>query len=262
MDANVKTMIIAALAACALPAAAMNRCLTPEGRVVYTDSPCGAIGAKPHGRVRDSISVVPSPAPKVPPPEPNAASPAQKPGPAQPERYVRPAVFRKSEKAPTLTVCYDPRKARNDAPLRDVEAAIKQGLALWNAGCNINYRYLGQCPLDEGLWQRERADYRVAWSSWDNSLTLNESPELARQHAIAMASPVIGVELNRDIWVPAWRLEQAITHEFGHVVGVKHSKNPGDLMYYASKQRTPTAADYEMCNQAIEANYGIKAEFR
>ena len=243
----------AALAAGTLPAIAMNRCITPEGRIVYTDARCESAGAKPHGQVKSSISVVPAQNPEAP-----RAAPA----PAF-ERNVRPAVFRKSPKAPTLTVCYDPKEARADASLRDVEAAIRDAFVQWNAGCNINYEYLGVCPADAGLWQRNRADYKVYWESWDNSLTISDKPgHLAREHAIAMASDVVGVSINRDVSVPAWRLQRAIAHEFGHVVGIGHSKDPADLMFSGGKQRTPTAADYEMCNRAIQARHGIQAEFR
>ena len=49
-----------ALAAGAPPGVAMDRCITPEGRIVYTDGRCESVGAKPHGQVRDSISVVPA----------------------------------------------------------------------------------------------------------------------------------------------------------------------------------------------------------
>jgi hypothetical protein len=243
-----------ALAAATPPAVAMNRCITPEGRIVYTDGRCESVGAKQHGQVRDSISVVPAQKPEAPRAEPAAPF----------ERNVREAVFRKSPNAPTLKVCYDPKDARADASLRDMESAIRDAFAQWNAGCNINYEYLGVCPADAGLWQRNRADYKVYWESWDNSLTMaDDKPEqLAREHAVAMASANIGVSLNRDALVPAWRWQRAIAHEFGHVVGIRHSKNPGDLMFSGGKQRTPTAADYEMCNRAIEARHGIKAEFR
>jgi hypothetical protein len=244
-----------ALAAAALPAVAMNRCITAEGRIVYTDNRCESVGAKPHGQVRGSISVVPADKPEAP----RAAEPAP---PA--ERNVRPSVFRKSPKAPTLTVCYDPKDARADAPLREMELAIRDAFAQWNAGCNINYEYLGVCPADAGLWQRNRADYKVYWEHWDNSLTMadDKPDELAREHAVAMANPVIGVSLNRDASVPAWRWRRAIAHEFGHVVGIGHSMNPGDLMFSGGMQRTPTAADYVMCNYAIQVRHGIKAEFR
>jgi hypothetical protein len=236
----------------------MNRCLTPEGRVIYTDSRCEFVGAKPHGgQVRDSLSIVPSPfAPKTKPPAKNAAAvPA--------ERNERAGVFRKSANAPRLTICYDPRNARADTPLRQMESAIEVSAAQWNSGCNVNYQYVGPCAADEGLWQRERVDYRVAWATWDDSLVFHApSQSLARDHAIARAGPAIGVELNRDISVPPWRLQRAIAHEFGHVAGALHSNDPRDLMYSGGNQRGPSAADYEMCNRAIEARYGVKADVR
>jgi hypothetical protein len=255
MDPTLKGCIQAAgvaLAAAALPAVAMNRCITPEGRIVYTDNRCESVGAKPHGQVKGSISVVPADKPEAP-----------RAGPAPSfEPNVRPPVFRKSPKAPTLTVCYDPKDARANTSLRDMESAIRDAFAQWNAGCNINYEYLGVCPADAGLWQRNRADYKVYWEYWDNSLTMDKPEELAREHAVAMATPEIGVSLNRDSPVPAWRWRRAIAHEFGHVVGVGHSRNPGDLMFSGGMQRTPTAADYAMCNHAIQVRHGIKAEFR
>ena len=243
-----------ALAACALSAAAANRCITPQGRVIYTDAACDSVGAKPHGQVRSSISVVPAPA--------QNAGPQAAPAPRF-EPNVRPAVFRKSANAPTLSVCYDPKDAREDVPLRDVESAIREAFAQWNAGCNINYQYLGVCAADADLWQRNRPDYKVYWSGWDNSLTLSGDPSaLAREHAVAMAGTGIGVSLNRDASVPGWRWQRAIAHEFGHVIGAGHSADPADLMFSGGKQRTPTAADYRLCNEAVEARHGVKAEFR
>jgi hypothetical protein len=256
-----------ALAAATPPAVAMNRCITPEGRTVYTDDRCEAVGAKPHGQVRGSISVVPGQTPEAPRAAPAPKPEAPRAEPARPfERNERAAVFRKSPNAPVLKVCYDSKDARADTSVRDMEAAVRDGLAQWNAGCNINYEYLGVCPADAGLWQRNQADYKVYWETWDNSLTISDKPDrperLAREHAIAMANPVIGVSLNRDMSVPAWRWQRAIAHEFGHVVGIGHSRDPGDLMFSGGTQRTPTAADYAMCNYAIQVRHGIKAEFR
>ena len=244
---------VAALAIWVPSAAALNRCLTPQGRIIYTDSRCEFVGATPHGSVRESLSVVP----------PQSLAPAQKSAASRAEPNVRPAVFRKSPNAPRITICYDARNARADVPMRQMESAIEASLAQWNAGCNVNYQYVGPCPADEGAWQRERPDYRVAWAHWDDSLMFHApSQSLARDHAIARASPATGVELNRDLAVPAWRLQRAIAHEFGHVAGVMHSNDPRDLMYSGGNQPAPSAADYQMCNRAIEARYGVKADVR
>jgi Matrixin len=258
MHPGVKILALAlamALATSAAPAAATNRCITADGRILYTDSRCDAVGAQPHGEVKGAISVVPLPAQK---PSAPRASPAAAEEPPAPR-----AVFRKSPNAPTLAVCYQPKDARAGVAPEVVEASIRQAFSLWNAGCNINYKYAGQCPPDDGTWRPNPAEYKVWWESWDESLALGGDPKsYARDHAVAMASPTIGVSLNRDISVPASRLQRAIVHEFGHVVGVGHSRNPGDLMFSGGRQKTPTASDLEACNQAIERRYGIKAEHR
>lgn len=55
---------------------------------------------------------------------------------------------------------------------------------------------------------------------------------------------------------------RAIAHEFGHVVGVAHAADPGDLMFSGGRQRTPTVTDYKLGNESIEVRHGLKAEFR
>jgi predicted Zn-dependent protease len=85
-----------------------------------------------------------------------------------------------------------------------------------------------------------------------------------RDHAIAAASPRIGVALNRDVdaagFQRQWR--RSIVHEFGHVVGIGHSANRDDVMFSGGRQETPTASDLAACNQAIERRYGVRSAAR
>ena len=235
-------------------ASSANRCVTAQGQVVYTDASCESIGARHEREVKqDGISVVAPMPPGAAPPKPQSSTRREAAAPAR--------VFRKLPRAPTLTVCYDPRDARGDVPSRFVEASIRQAVALWNAGCNVNYEFAGLCPADDAAWRPGRLiDYKVWWASWDESLTIPSDPgSTFRDRAVAAASPKIGVALNRALSVPAQMLQAAIAHEFGHVLGVGHSPNPGDLMYLSARQPTPTAADLDACNAAVEARFGVRA---
>lgn len=225
----------------------MNRCVTPQGRVVYTEEKCESLGARHEREVRqDGISVVA--------PVPMKGSPA-----APADRQALPGrIFVKSPRAPHLTVCYDAKDARAGVSSGEVESAIQRAFQMWNTGCNVTYEYVGLCPADGAAWRAGRLiDYKVWWASWDDSLKSGE--RTYRDHAIAAASPAIGVALNRDLPVAPHRLQRSIAHEFGHVVGIGHSADPGDLMYSGGKQQTPTARDLRLCNLAVEARFGVKS---
>ena len=237
---------VAALLAAA-PAWAMNRCVTPQGRVLYTEEKCESLGARHEREVRqDGISVVA--------PVPMKGSTASK----EQEAPRAGRTFVKSPRSPNLTVCYDAKDARTGVSSGEVESAIQRAFQMWNAGCNVTYEYVGLCPADGAAWRAGRLiDYKVWWASWDDSLKSGD--RTYRDHAIAAASPTIGVALNRDLPVPAHRLQRSIAHEFGHVVGIGHSADPGDLMYSGGKQLTPTPRDLRLCNLAVEARFGVKS---
>ena len=225
----------------------MNRCVTPQGRVLYTEEKCESVGARHEREVRqDGISVI-TPVPI----KGSGAKPAEQEAPRAARTFV------KSPRAPNLSVCYDAKDARAGVSQGEIEGAIQRAFQMWNAGCNVTYEYVGTCPADGAAWRAGRLiDYKVWWASWDDSLKSGE--RTYRDHAIAAASPTIGVALNRDLPVPGHRLQRSIAHEFGHVVGIGHSADPGDLMYSGGKQQTPTARDFRLCNLAVEHRFGVK----
>jgi hypothetical protein len=251
---RVALLLTAAL--CALPAAAVNRCVLPNGRVVYTDASCESIGGKLDRQVTREISTVPvQPGAEARPSKSKAAAraapEAPRPGPA----------FQKAANAPVLRVCYDHQDARKEVTREQVEAAIREGITLWNAGCNVTYEFVGSCPANDRIPDRP-IDYKVWWASWDD--TMRSEGKTFRDHAIAAASPRIGVALNRDVDAAAFQRQwrRSIAHEFGHVVGIGHSPNREDLMYSGGLQQTPTAADLAACNLAVERRWGVKSAAR
>jgi hypothetical protein len=255
MSALRRIALFSVAALCSLPAAAVNRCVLPNGHVVYTDATCESLGGRLDRAVSREISVVP--------PQPGAAPQAPKGAPArQAPDAARPGpAFQKAANAPVMRVCYDPQDARKEVTQPEVEAAIREAIALWNAGCNLTYEFVGSCPLNNQIPERP-IDYKVWWASWDD--TMQSEGKTFRDHAIAAASPRIGVALNRDVESAAFQRQwrRSIAHEFGHVAGIGHSGNRADLMYSGGQQPTPTAADLAACNQAIERRFGVKAAVR
>ena len=256
MSALRRLALFLVAAVCALPAAAVNRCVLPTGRIVYTDATCESLGAKRDRELNREIQVVP--------PQPGSEFRAPKGAPAarQAPEAPRPGpAFQKAANAPVMRVCYDHQDARKEVTQPEVEAAIRGAIALWNAGCNLTYEFVGSCPLNNQIPERP-IDYKVWWASWDD--TMQSEGKTFRDHAIAAASPRIGVALNRDVESAAFQRQwrRSIAHEFGHVAGIGHSSSRADLMYSGGLQQTPTAADLAACNLAVERRWGVKSAAR
>jgi hypothetical protein len=228
----------------------------PTGTVLYTEERCEAIGGRLDRRVKDTISVVPAPPPAASPKD--AKKDREK---ARPAAASAAKVFQKAPNAPVLLLCYDPKDGRSDVPDAEVSSAIAAAAAAWSAGCNVTFEFSGSCPVEIGRHDRP-IDYRVEWAAWDDTLRLvGDNAKTYREHAIAAASPRMGVSLNRliDGRVFARTYRFAIVHELGHVLGLGHSASRADIMYSdtASTAIVPSESDLAACNASIEARFGV-----
>jgi hypothetical protein len=233
----------------AAEATAANRCVLPTGRIIYTDASCESIGGKLDRPMKNEISVVPLPS------EARKSKTPSKAGEAAA------ASFRKAANAPLLTICYDPANSRKEIDAAEVESAIRAAIGLWNAGCNVNYEFLGRC-VDSTARDQRPIDYKVWWASWDDSLRVaGDGSKTFREHTIAAASPRMGVALNREVDAGAFQRQwrRSIVHEFGHVVGIGHSADSRDIMYSGGRQATPTEHDLAACNAAVALRFGVRS---
>lgn len=233
------------LTAFAAGTGAMNRCVLPSGRIAYTDATCESLGGRLDREVKDEISVVPLPA-TAPAAKARAGKAATKAGPR-----------RLPGGMPVLAFCYDPKDAREEMVHSEVEAAIRNAVTLWNAGCQVHFDFIGSCEAAERY--EKQVDFRIRWVSFPAAMQIREGQPY-REHAIAAASINFGIGLNRDIaahkFARAW--QRSMVHEFGHVAGVGHSTDPEDIMFPGSRSNVPTAADLAACSRAIQARYGTR----
>jgi hypothetical protein len=221
-------------------ATAANRCVLPSGRISYTDESCESIGGKVDRPMRNEISVVPNSSPV------RAGMIDEKSRSAT--RYG--GAKRTPTGAPIITLCYEPANIRKEVTHPQVEATLYASASAWNQGCRVSFSYLGVCGANN------QAELSVRWVAFEAKMQFEGKSH--RDHAIAAASPLYGIGLNREIdgaaFVRSWR--RSIVHEFGHVAGVLHSSDVGDVMYPGGRGDRPTPADYAACNQAIERQYG------
>jgi|GEM_PF-5789309 len=208
------------------------------------DQPCESVGAVSKGSLRMAPLSDVVTTPTVTRPSAIAAPKGEN---------LRSAIFRKSSQSKKLVLCYDPSRASKAIPTSDMVSAISNAANAWNAGCNVNFEYAGLC---------QSIGYYDHIVGWDEELAVSKK-------ALAVAEIGRGgVTLSADSDALSANLDQTTTHELGHIIGLVHSPDLKDIMYgggtmqrkKAGLSPTPSEADFDKCNRAMQSRFGIPYE--
>jgi len=224
------------LAGVALPAAAqqtVHRCVDARAQVTYQAEPC-----EPASQARQLRL-------------PAFAPPASAPRGSQWPGYKPP-------KTATLTFYYDAQDQPVGYSTGQMEAAIRDSLAAWSAGCQIELLYGGQRARKLPGSPEHVPIY------WEPSYMYLAHPADPRSGIAGSGSLTHGIALK-----PRFREEHmrpVLVHEVGHVLGLPHNHaDPQSIMSYlqdeaARRRAQPSPGDFVDCNVATKRRFGIDYE--
>jgi hypothetical protein len=242
-------------------AQAVYRCEEANGKVSFGNQPClamGSSGKQTEVRLPGFVAPVTRSAPAVPRAAPAApvtpVAPAAVPAPvraAAPAPVPTPAPVPLVRKPPlgTIVFYYDPTDAPADLSVAKVESVIRNSAAVWSAGCAVDVRYAGTAPYSVP-GRPDRVSIR-----WSPELLTAKNPVYESRGLAGTGGMKNGIKL-RPL-VSERGLVRVITHEMGHVLGLKHRhEDLKSVMSYLSEEgapraTSPSAEDYEACDAAV-----------
>ena len=253
-----------------LPAGAQTvyRCAEANGKVVFGNQPCRAMGSSgvqteielPKHLAPLVDNVPAAPAKPLPPPQTAPAAPAKTPAapayvPAAVDAAtpIRPAPVRKLTGA-VIVFYYDPTDAPAEHPQAKVESIIRNAAAAWSAGCMVELKYAGTAPYAVP-GTPERVSIR-----WSPELLHAKHPAHSGRGLAGIGSMKSGIRLRPRVSDKG--LVRVITHEMGHVLGLRHNhEDLKSVMSYLSEEGMPrashpSASDYEACDTSMARMFG------
>lgn len=158
----------------------------------------------------------------------------------------------------TVTVAADPAFASRSLSPEAVALAIEEAAAAWNALPEMRVKLVRATAPGEAAVQ-----VRFCRSAWTRAAGLLGHSKFDAAVATGLVQSAV-VEVNdcdfkfvgpEDVADGALDLQAVLTHEFGHLLGLNHSEDPGAVMFTSTgtvRQRRPNPDD----RRALASIYG------